>query len=140
MSNIYLASPFFNEKQVERVKSVEQILDGKGYSYFSPRQHQLDHLEFGSMEWRDAVFNNDIYELIKADYVVAIYDELDEGTMMEIGYAHALDKPIVVLNLTEKTMNIMVTESAVAVLHSYRELAKYDLKRLLPVPYTGEVI
>ncbi|WP_289889954.1 hypothetical protein [Virgibacillus pantothenticus] len=52
-ARVYLASPFFNDEQVERVKRVEQALEANPFveAYFSPRKEQLDSLPFGSSQW-----------------------------------------------------------------------------------------
>ena len=38
---IYLASPFFNEFELECVKRAEKILSDRGFELFSPRLHEV---------------------------------------------------------------------------------------------------
>lgn len=135
---IYLASPFFNETELERVDKVKEILDAKGLEVFSPKEHQNKHLEFGSLEWRKATFDNDVDHIDWCDVVVAIisqgnYD--DSGTAWELGYAYATGKPIVLVNLTGETINLMIADSLHALITSYKELKEYDFEELKKIPY-----
>jgi nucleoside 2-deoxyribosyltransferase len=141
MTKLYLASGFFNEFQNKHVTSAEDFLRGKGFDVFSPREHQNDDLVFGSMEWRKATFQNDIDHIDGCDFVFAILDNaMDEGVLMEIGYAYAKKKPIVVLNLSDKIMNLMVSDSLTAYLEDWEDAYDYDYKELPQKDYTGEVI
>jgi nucleoside 2-deoxyribosyltransferase len=142
MAKIYLASPFFNEKENEYVEKAEKVLRSLGHTVFSPRENQLDEVEFGSREWRTDVFRNDIKHIHWCDYVVAInkhfYD--DTGTAMEIGYAYAINKPIIVMNPEGNDLNLMVTDSLHAYFESWSELENYDFVNLPIKPYTKGVI
>jgi nucleoside 2-deoxyribosyltransferase len=143
MSKIYLASPFFQEKEIKHVERAEQILRGKGHLVFSPRENQLDDVEFGSREWRTDVFRNDINHIKWCDYVVAIltqgnYD--DAGTAMEVGYAYALGKPIIVYNPEKNMQNLMISDSLHAYIEEEHELLTYNFETMQIKPYTKEVI
>ncbi|PFW43766.1 nucleoside 2-deoxyribosyltransferase [Priestia megaterium] len=141
MSNIYLASGFFDEFQNKHVTSAEDFLRSKGYGVFSPREHQNKHLEFGSKEWREATFDNDIDHIVSCDFVFAILDDkMDEGVLFEIGYAHAIGRPVVLLDLSNKIMNLMISDSITAYLEDWDEAYSYDYSTLKHKPYTGEVI
>jgi nucleoside 2-deoxyribosyltransferase len=140
MKKVYLAAPFFSDKQIERVEMMEKVLRSEGFDVFSPRENQLKGLEFGSKEWRDAVFANDITNIHKADLVVAIYDEEDAGTMFELGFAYANRIPCIVFNESEKVMNLMITDSLHAYLGSRNELVAYDFDKMPRSRYEGEMI
>ena len=138
---VYLASGFFNPFQLEAVAIAEDHLRGEGFDVFSPREHQHPELEFGSKEWREVTFDNDIDHIVKSDFVFAILDnDMDEGVLMEIGYAYAIGRPIVILDLSSKTINLMVSDSLTAYLSSWDDVKHYDFEKLRHVPYTGEVI
>lgn len=135
---IYLASPFFNELEIERVDKVKEILDSKGLEVFSPKEQQNPDLEFGSVEWRKATFENDVKHIDWCDMVVTImsqgnYD--DSGTAWELGYAYATGKPVVLVNLTGETINLMIADSLHALIVGYDELRKYDFEKLEKIPY-----
>lgn len=141
-TKVYLASPFFNETEVQRVDQVKKVLDEKGLDVFSPKEHQCKDLEFGSREWRQKVYNNDVDHIDWCDVVVAIicqgnYD--DSGTAWECGYAYATNKPIVVINLTGKAINLMIADSLHAVITSLEELKAYDFTKLKKIPYENYV-
>lgn len=137
---VYLASPFFNDEQIERVAFVEKVLRSKGLDVFSPREHQVPEIPFGSKKWRDLVFAHDVANIHKADLVVAVYDGKDEGTMWEIGYAYANRIPIVVFNESTKVLNLMITDSLHAYLGSREELEAYDFDAMPRKRYTEAVI
>jgi nucleoside 2-deoxyribosyltransferase len=143
MSKVYLASPFFNNLELKHVKAAEQILRGKGHLVFSPRENQIEESEFGSREWRTDVFRNDINHIKWCDYVVAIltqgnYD--DSGTAMEVGYAYALGKPIIVYNPEKKKLNLMISDSLHAYIEDEHDLMLYNFETMEIRPYKGEVI
>ena len=142
MKKVYLASPFFDNAELERVDKVKEILDLKGLEVFSPKEHQNEHLEFGSIEWRKATFENDVKHIDWCDVVVAIickgnYD--DSGTAWELGYAYATNKPVVLVNITGETINLMIADSIHALITSYDELKEYDFEKMEKKPYLNYV-
>lgn len=139
-NKIYLASGWFNENQERRVAEAEKVLRGMGFDVFSPREHQNEHLEFGSIEWRQATFDNDIDHVEGCDFVFAIYDEEDAGTMMEIGYAHKCGKPVLIYHEGDDIVNLMITDSLTAYFKTFDEVKEYDFQAMKHKPYTGEVL
>ena len=142
MKKVYLASPFFDDAELERLDKVKEILDSKGLEVFSPKEHQNEHLEFGSIEWRKATFENDVKHIDWCDVVVAIickgnYD--DSGTAWELGYAYATNKPVVLVNITGETINLMIADSIHALITSYDELKEYDFEKMEKKPYLNYV-
>ena len=135
---VYLASPFFDAVEIERMEKVRDILRAKGLDVFVPNEHQNPALEFGSLEWRKATFESDVMGIHKADVVVAVickgnYD--DSGTAWEIGYSYALGKPAIVVNLTGETINLMIADSLHALVTSCEELEAYDFEKMEKKPY-----
>lgn len=142
MKKVYLASPFFNEKEIERMNNVKDILREKGLDVFVPLEHQHKELEFGSLEWRKATFGSDIQGIDNADVVVAVisqgnYD--DSGTCWECGYAYAKGIPVVVVNLTGETINLMIADSLHALITNLDELREYDFEKMKKIPYLNYV-
>lgn len=130
---IYLASPFFNEGEIERMKRVLIILRNKGLDVFAPYEHQNKHLEFGSKEWRDATFRGDMQAIYDCDVIVAIVSQgnySDSGTTFEIGTGYILEKDLVVVNLSDKEVNLMIADSLDAYISSYEELEQYDFDKM----------
>lgn len=142
MKKIYLASPFFNSEETNKLEIVKTILRDKGLDVFVPNEHQNPQLEFGSLEWRAATFKSDVDAIDNCDIMVAIncqgnYD--DAGTMWEIGYAFAKGIPVVLFNNTGKTINLMIADSLHSLLTSYDELQEYDFDKLEKKPYLNYV-
>lgn len=139
---IYLASPFFDEVEVKRMETIRDILREKGLEVFVPKEHQNTELEFGSKEWRKATFKGDIEAIDTADVVVAInckgnYD--DAGTMFEIGYSFAKEIPVILVNTTGETINLMIADSLHALITTEEELKEYDFDKLDRIEYTNYV-
>lgn len=130
---IYLASPFFNEDEIERMERVLTILRNKGLDVFAPYEHQNKHLEFGSKEWRDATFRGDMQAIYDCDVIVAIVSQgnfSDSGTAFEIGTGYILEKDLVIVNLSDKEVNLMIADSLDAYISSYEELEQYDFDKM----------
>src|SRR5580698_387148 len=94
---IYLAAPFFNEKQVAKVERIERLFAGRGVDLYSPRSEGT--LIRMTAEEKKAsiprIFKTNCEKLDWADLVFAIIDDRDQGVTWEIGYAYAAHKHIV---------------------------------------------
>lgn len=86
---VYLAGPFFDLPQVWMVHQAHANLEDMGLRVFSP-YHDIG---LGTAE---DVVERDLEGIRASDLVLAITDGLDAGTMYEIGYARALNKPVIV--------------------------------------------
>ncbi|WP_414839136.1 nucleoside 2-deoxyribosyltransferase [Carnobacterium sp. TMP28] len=165
---IYLAGPFFSESQIKRAIRVEKALEANPFidAYFSPRKNQREDLPFGSKEWRETVFAQDIKQLEWATVVVAIADmdlvlkndffdkkessllprigrelaDTDSGTAFEIGYAYAKEIPIVLVHETDRPLNLMLSDSSHAYFNDVSELERYNFLEMPKNRYDGKVI
>ena len=137
MTKWYLASPFFNEKEIEAVETVENILKEKGIDFWSPRKHQYFQLEAGSQEWSMATYMNDVKALDFCVGTVMVYhgNYSDSGTAFEAGYTIARGKPLIVVHVGEAS-NLMIHTPALANL-TVDELKAYDFEVLPDKEYTG---
>lgn len=137
---IYLASPFFNEKELENVNIAEKILTERGFSLFSPRLNEVRTDEITQQSWwSKETFMNDKKFIDWADVVVMLYygGYSDSGTAWECGYAYGTNTPVVVVQLGEDS-NLMVHEGC----HSnitLEELKSYDFEMLPAKPYKGKM-
>lgn len=139
---VYLASPFFNDIEIERMRSVQEVLVKKGLDVFAPFEHQNKHLEFGTKEWRDATYNGDVNGINNADIIVAIISNgnySDSGTAWEIGYGVAKGIPVIVVNLSDKEINLMIADSLHAYISSIEELEGYDFEKLETKTYNNYI-
>lgn len=87
-AQIYLAGPFFTLGQLWVVEEAKAALESMGFKVLSP-YHDVGH---GSAE---DVVDKDLEYLRQCDVVFAIGDGMDPGTIFEVGYARALDKPVI---------------------------------------------
>jgi len=85
---VYLAGPFFTLAELWMVGQARRDLLAMGLDVFSP-YHDVG---IGSAE---DVVEKDLEGVRDCDALFAIGDGLDSGTIYEIGYARALNKPVV---------------------------------------------
>lgn len=85
---VYLAGPFFTLSELWIVGQARRDLIDMGLEVFSP-YHDVG---LGTAE---DVVEKDLEGVHKCDVLFAIGDGLDSGTIYEIGYARALNKPVV---------------------------------------------
>jgi nucleoside deoxyribosyltransferase len=146
MTKIYLASPFFDDEQVQRIEKVEKALRSNSTvkDVFSPREHQHDEYEFATRKWGEVVYAADIEALEDAEGVVAVVDyvgeEVDPGTAMEIGYAVHKGTPVIILQEKDTRANIMWAMPLRAYFKNPEELATYDFNELPENDYSGDLI
>ena len=98
---IYVAGPFFNDR--ERI-SLRDMIDYIGYNFpegtelFIPMEHEIPGgMEMSNSLWAKKVFDMDVQAIKDVDMVVAMYTGhySDTGTVWEMGFAHALGKPVI---------------------------------------------
>lgn len=90
---IYLASPFFNDREIENYNKVIKKLRDNGVDVFVPREHAIPQgNEMPNAQWGNEVFYTDIRALTSADMLLCIYDGMysDSGTAWELGFAEGL--------------------------------------------------
>lgn len=105
---VYLASPFFTLAQLWLVEQTRTQLQNFGLDVFSP-YHDVG---LGSA---DQVVEADLAGLRDVDFVFAIADGLDAGTLVEIGYALARGTPVVIYceNESEEDLKMMAGSGCV---------------------------
>lgn len=152
MTNIrvYIAGPFFNEEQVNRVENIKKLLESKGLNYFSPKDHNYCPPN-ASYEEKRKVFNKNIDEIMRSSCMIAITDGLDCGTMQETGVAYSKGVPIIYYadSLSDRPFNLMLAMSGVAVARSIDDLSEIidalmmnyseGIPALNKYKYTGEI-
>ena len=95
MKKIYLAGPFFNEKETALIHEFASRLRER-YEVFVPMEHTAEgDVPEGSFAWGKEIFDIDVSGLENADLVVALDHGFtsDAGTAWETGYAYAKGKP-----------------------------------------------
>ncbi|SCO93397.1 Purine trans deoxyribosylase (Nucleoside deoxyribosyltransferase-I) [Enterococcus phage VPE25] len=145
---VYLAGPFFSDKQIEIVNELHGALnENKSIeSVFVPMEHQMNDgdLEEFTAPWAQAVAMNDYKNVREADIVVAIVDfdgqDMDSGTAAEIGYAYAIGKPVFLFHKEnhEIMVNLMVTEVAQAYFTDLQQVKDYNFTTQEKIPFSGK--
>ena len=137
---IYLASPFFNETELENVQKAEEILINRGFNVFSPRLNEV-RTDINSQPalWSKETFMNDRKFIDWADVMVMLYHGAysDSGTAWECGYAFGTNKPVVVVHLGDDS-NLMVHEGCHTNI-TMEQLSDYDFDMMPTYPYEGKM-
>ena len=102
---VYLAGPFFDLAQVWMVEQARNNLREMGLRVFSP------YHDVGLGSAHDVVVQ-DLQAIKECDLVLAITDGLDAGTVYEIGYARALNKPVIVYSERHKGESLKMMEGS----------------------------
>ena len=141
MIKIYIASPFFNDTETSVLGKAEEILKKRGYDVYSPREHEVREGNDGSPEWSRETFESDREGIDWCDCVVMLYwgSYSDSGSAWECGYAYAIHKPVIVLQLGESS-NLMVHEGSHTNLYSLEELEQYDFEKMPRSSYHGKML
>lgn len=116
---VYLAGPFFDLAQVWMVEQARASLKGMGLRVFSP------YHDIGLGSAADVVVK-DLEGIEEADLVLAITDGLDAGTIYEIGYARALNKPVIVYSERHKGESLKMMEGSGCVICTDYTTALYS--------------
>ena len=116
---VYLASPFFNDEQRARERKICEILRMAGYDVYAPFEHGVVATDIAPCE-KEKIFKDNVTNINTSDFVVAITDGKDMGTIWEAGYAYGIHKPIVYYaeTLGDNPFNIMLGFSGVGVFTS----------------------
>ncbi len=106
----YLAGPWFTDAQEARLERVKSILANQGITYFSPKDENLFKPGMSTKDVLDA----NLFAMDESQFVLAITDGKDVGTMFECGWAHAKDIPVLYVWLTREPgqkFNLMLAAS-----------------------------
>lgn len=95
---IYLASPFFNEAEIEVYRRAIRLLRDEGHQVYVPQEHTIeDAWSLSNEEWARQVFVEDSYAIDDCQVVMVLNFGMysDSGTAWEAGYAFAKGKTVV---------------------------------------------
>ncbi len=101
-NHVYLAGPFFTMAERWLIDQSRRHLSEQRFQVFSP----FHDVGYGTAA---EVVPTDIEAIKKSDLVFAVVDGLDSGTLFEVGYARALEKPVVafVQNETAQSLKML---------------------------------
>jgi len=119
---VYLAAPLFSEAERTYNSRIAALLRENLFEVNLP-QDAGDDSAARDTDVHERLFSTNVLALERADIVVAIIDgaDADSGTAWEMGYAHALGKPIIALRTdfrrvgTSEKVNLMLEQSATVV-------------------------
>ena len=131
---IYLAAPFFNEEERENVELARDILRSRGFDVFVPMEHKIEGGEDMPNDlWGLKVFEVDRDAILSCDTVVALYYGMysDSGTAWEIGFAHCLNKNIVIVHCDEiQESSLMIVNGSTVNIKEIEDLKNLDFNNL----------
>ena len=110
---VYIAAPFFNEKQLDTVKDIESLLSKNYIEYFSPRSEGTLKQMTGDERKNKMgkVFDSNIGHMDWCTHAVAVIDGYDKGVLFEMGYLYATKKKIVSYTNEYEGINVMLNEA-----------------------------
>lgn len=136
--SIYLAAPFFSKTQMAKVLKIEKALKNNPSvgTVYSPRANQNGSgydPKKQTYEWANWIYRTDMTEVKYADICLFVADfdhkDMDSGTAYEVGYAKALGKPIIALNLDHDALNLMLVIGAQYELRSIADVRNHDFNK-----------
>jgi nucleoside 2-deoxyribosyltransferase len=122
---IYIAAPFFNEEQKEKVDNVVRVTRYV-YEYKKIYLPEMDSTYI--ITDSEKTFEDNLTGIEKSDLVIACIDDNDPGTIFEIGYAYS--KGIDVILYSERLdpevdrLNLMLVKGAIGYCRGTEELLK----------------
>lgn len=136
----YIASPFFNDVEIQAIVKTENILRNRGFQVFSPREHTAPEETPGTAAWSHKIFEIDREGIVWADCLVVLYwgNYSDTGTAWECGYVYATGKPAIIVHLGDSS-NLMIHEGSHTNLNGLDELEAYDFESMPRYPYEGKM-
>ena len=134
---IYIASGFFNEDQETIRQEMLTTCTELWHDVYSPKE---DFLYVPGITSPEEVFMENLTQISKCDVVLASTEGKDMGTVWECGYAYARGIPIVYYYPHPGLFNLMLAQSARAVIKSTEELHQYLVDGTLKhIPYVGDI-
>lgn len=114
---IYLASPFFTDKEVAIYNEIKERLRSMGHDVFVPQEHEIENgWEISNDDWAYQVFTMDKKALEESEVVVCLNFGMysDSGTAWEIGYAASQEKRVIMVLCGEENTvySLMMIQSA----------------------------
>ena len=122
--SIYIAGPFFNEKQICFIEDIENLFKVNRMPFYSPRSEGvlLDLDEEARQKAKKAIYDTNVTRIKNCSIMVAVIDDRDTGTIWEMGYAAALGKPIISISNESYGLNVMLAESVQAHVKNLEDL------------------
>jgi len=139
---IYIAGPWFNERQNKILQDVKIYLRDLALEFYSPKDDNLFQTDLTSPT---EIFDDNVKHMLTCDMMLVITDGKDVGTIFEAGFAYAQGKQILYLWVDYKEgqkFNIMLAESGDSCCLGFLDLQKALIQyketgTLKKIEYTG---
>ncbi|MEO5366714.1 MAG: nucleoside 2-deoxyribosyltransferase [Magnetococcus sp. WYHC-3] len=146
--NIYFAAPWFTPEQMDIHSRVHDVLKASRHRIFSPK-HEMEVSHDAPASVRRRAFVQNLVQIQNSDFILAVTDYKDVGTIFECGYAFRSGRPILYYaeTLGDRPFNLMLAESGIRVVRATTELAelldriesKRDLQVVSQQTYEGSI-
>jgi len=124
---VYLASGWFTPKQKEIMDKVRICLIESKLEVFAPYYDAL--MEEDTPEARKEIFKYDTSKIRWADFIVAVVDYFDPGTIWEWGYGYGIGKPIIAYYEGPKMkLSPMLEQSCTSITRGIEQLKEEIMK------------
>lgn len=127
---IYLASPFFNEKELEIYRRAIRLLRDEGHDVYVPQEHTIENAwSLSNEDWASRVFIEDIKAINESEIVIVLNFGMysDSGTAWEAGYAFAKNiKVVQVLCGDENTTYSLMMMNSCCNIVELPQIAHFD--------------
>lgn len=122
---VYLAAPFFNEEQKNRLNRIRKVIEDSDLFCWDV-YHDGVMINGKNQYLKEEAFRENLKEIRKSDILIAITDEKDMGTIFEMGYSYNYCEMIIgyAESLGNERFNLMLAQSCSAVARNIFELAK----------------
>lgn len=121
----YIASGFFNPKQIKDVEDIKFILKLLNLTFFSPKDHNLILPNATNLEREEGVFKN-LSSIENCKFIIVNTRDKDMGTIFEAGYAFKFGLPIIYFSEGLKgDFNLMLANTGIAVATNLYELEEH---------------
>ena len=134
---VYIASPFFTPEQYQNVEDIKSMLDKLNIEYYSPKDDSLVPKDADDAT-RQKIFQQNLDEIDKCDFMIANLRDKDIGTYIEIGVAYARSKKVIAFIHDTKKINLMLSQLMYSVAYGVTELES-ALSRETKQIWEGEV-
>ena len=119
---VYLAAPLFSDAERTYNASLASLLEKNLFDVHLP-QEAGDDTDMRGKCAQERIFSENKKGIEEADFVVAVIDgaDADSGTAWEMGYAYAMNKPVIAIRTDfrrvgrNEHVNLMLEESATVV-------------------------
>ena len=122
--SVYIAGPDFSSYDRRNIDAVDQALRYHNFRSRRPIQENGELRPNAGEAERRHLCSADLAMLAESELVVGVYDFDDPGTLVEIGIATGLNKPVILFDPNHRADNLMLTGVCRVIAHDLDELIR----------------